>query len=89
MIPTGYPNIPTTVQEMNEIRDSNIEKTERATGSEEEMFSPDDFYADDNTNEQVDVASRGGKKHNVIILYPLKKSDHKIVESTDIANKGV
>ena len=61
MIPNGNPNIPMTVQEAKEIRELIVEKTERATGSEEEIFSPDYFIAEDNINAQVDDVTGDGE----------------------------
>jgi len=50
-IPTGNPNIPPAVREAKEIRDLIVEKSEGVTGSEEEVFSPDDVdeYEEDGT----------------------------------------
>ena len=46
MIPTGNPDIPPAVCEANEICELIVEKTEGATGSEEELFSHDDVAVD-------------------------------------------
>ena len=43
MIPTGNPNIQPDVREAKEIKERIIEKSEGVTGSEEEVFSPDDL----------------------------------------------
>ena len=61
MIPTGNPNIPTTVQEAKEIMKLIVEKMERANVLEVEVFSPDDFDVEDNINENVDDATRDGE----------------------------
>jgi hypothetical protein len=46
-IPTGNPNIPPAVREAKEIRELIVEKSEGVTGSEEEVFSPDDVEDED------------------------------------------
>lgn len=43
MILTGDPNIPPYLSEANEIKELNIEISKGVTGSEEELFSPDDI----------------------------------------------
>jgi hypothetical protein len=46
MIPTGNLNIPPTVCEANEIHGLIVERTISATGSNEELFSPNDVFED-------------------------------------------
>ncbi len=54
-IPTGNPNIPPAVREAKEIKDLIVEKSEGVTGSEEEVFSPDDV--DDEDEDVVGLAA--------------------------------
>ena len=61
MIPTGNPNIPPTVREAKEIRELIIEKTEGATGSEEELFSPDDVVEDILEEDSAEVVEGGNE----------------------------
>jgi hypothetical protein len=57
MIPTGNPNIPFSVREAKEIRQLIVEKTEGATGSEEELFSPNDVVEEvDGLAEEEELA---------------------------------
>jgi hypothetical protein len=61
MIPTGDPNIPPTVHE-KDIRELIVEKTEGATGSKEELFSPNDVVGDA-LEEGFAEEERGGNKN--------------------------
>jgi hypothetical protein len=60
MIPTGNPNIPPDVQEAKEIKDRIIEKTEGVTGSEEELFSPDDVDEYEDVEDEVEGTNKEG-----------------------------
>jgi len=42
VVPTGDPNCPSSIRCAKAIRHLIIEKTERVTGSEDDLFSPDD-----------------------------------------------
>jgi hypothetical protein len=57
MIPTGNPNIPPDVREAKE-KERIIEKSEGATGLEEEVFSPDDVKEYEDVEE--DAEENGG-----------------------------
>ena len=72
-VPTGDPNIPFTVREAKAIRLLMIEKTEGATGSEEEAFAAEEVDEveeeengdrDDDRPLQVEVAGNEGGQAN-------------------------
>jgi len=63
MIPTGNPNIPPTVCEAKEICELVVEKIISATGSDEELFSPDDVVEDMWAEDFVEEEEEGGNEN--------------------------
>jgi hypothetical protein len=57
-IPTGNPNITPPARGVKAIKELRVEKSEGVTGSEEEIFSPDDIEEEEG---MTGIVRRGGE----------------------------